>query len=57
MSANRPDDERIAELLDGGRLTPEQRDKLLAYLVASDDDYDVFTETAALLQQIEDENA
>lgn len=46
-------DERIAALLDG-RLDPREREALLAELAASDDDYDVFADTAALLRELEE---
>ena len=53
MKEARHDDERLAALLDG-TLTDGERQELLAELAASGDDYDVFVETAALLQEMED---
>ena len=50
------DDERLAALL-GGRLDGPEREELLAHLLANDDDYHVFADTAAILQQAEEEEA
>jgi hypothetical protein len=52
----REDDERISALIEG-QVTGRQRDEMLARLAASDDDYEVFTDTAAVLQALEDEDA
>lgn len=50
------DDERLAALL-GGRLEGPEREELLAHLLANDDDYHVFADTAAILQQAEEDEA
>ena len=50
------DDERLSALLDG-RLDEREREELLAHLAESDDDYEVFTATAAFLREMEEENA
>lgn len=52
----RRDDERLSALLEG-RVAGRQRDELLARLAASDDDYAVFTDTAAVLRALEEEDA
>lgn len=52
----REDDERLSALIEG-QVTGRQRDEMLARLAASDDDYEVFTDTAAVLQALEDEDA
>jgi hypothetical protein len=51
----RNDDERLAALLDG-KLDGRQREELLADLAASDDDYEVFADTASILRQVEEED-
>lgn len=48
------DDERLAALL-GGRLEGPEREELLAHLLANDEDYQVFADTAAILQDADDE--
>lgn len=50
----RIDKETIAALMDG-KLSRRQRNSVLAHLAASEDDYEVFTETAAIVHEIEDE--
>jgi hypothetical protein len=50
------DDERLAALL-GGRLEGPEREELLAHLLANGEDYQVFADTAAILQEAEDEEA
>jgi hypothetical protein len=52
----RRDDERLSALLEG-RVDGRQRDELLAHLSASDDDYAVFTDTAAVLRALAEEDA
>jgi hypothetical protein len=52
----REDDERLSALIEG-QVTGRQRDEMLARLAASEDDYEVFTDTAAVLQALEDEDA
>jgi hypothetical protein len=52
----RIDDERMSALLEG-KLHGDQRDELLKELAASDDDYDVFAETASVLRELEDAEA
>jgi len=47
------DDERLAALLDG-RVDAAQREALLAHLSAGGEDYDVYTEAAAILQTMEE---
>ncbi|HEY7767377.1 hypothetical protein [Longimicrobium sp.] len=49
-------EERVATLLDGDRLTPEQRRRLLDSLSGSRGDYKVLAGAAELLRQIEGEN-
>ena len=54
---NRPiDPERLAALLDG-TLDPEERDRLLAQVAASDADAAVFGDTAEVLRVLEAEAA
>ena len=48
------DSERVGSLLDG-RLSGTARDSALAEVAASDDDYDVFADTAAVLREAESE--
>jgi hypothetical protein len=50
------DDERLAALLDG-KLEERQREELLAQLVTSGEDYDVFADTAAVLRELEAQDA
>ena len=50
------DPERIGALIDG-RLTPEERTQVLAHLTASEQDRDVFADTAAVLRALEEEAA
>ena len=47
------DDERLSALLDG-RLGAHERRELLAHLATSDDDYEVFADTAAFLRAQEE---
>lgn len=56
MKEPRHDDERLSALLDG-RLNGPERDELLAYLAAADEDYHVLVETAAILHEVEAEDA
>ena len=46
------DSERVGSLLDG-RLSGTARNSALAEVAASDDDYDVFADTAAVLREAE----
>ena len=46
--------ERVGSLLDG-RLSGPARDSALAEVAASDDDYEVFADTAAVLREAESE--
>lgn len=48
--------ERVAALHDG-RLGPRERDELLNELLANDDEYELFAETAAVLREIEEARA
>jgi hypothetical protein len=50
------DDERLSALFEG-RVVGRERDELLAHLAASDDDYEVFADTAEILRALEDEDA
>jgi hypothetical protein len=50
------DDERLAALLDG-KLDEGQREELLAQLMTSGEDYDVFADTAAVLRELEAQDA
>lgn len=50
------DDERLAALLDG-RLQGPEREALLAYLAAADEDFEVFAATAAILLAAEEQDA
>jgi hypothetical protein len=58
MPVNRPrnDDERLSSLLDG-RLHGRSREDLLAHLSASEEDRRVFADTAAILRELEEEEA
>lgn len=56
MKEPRPDDERLAALLEG-RLVGPERDELLAYLATADEDLLVFAKTAAVLREMEEEEA
>lgn len=56
MKENKHDDERIAALL-AGRLEGPEREELLAHLLANDEDYQVFADTAAILREAEEEDA
>ena len=56
MKEPRPDDERLAALLEG-RLVGPERDELLAYLAAADEDLLVFAKTAAVLREMEEDEA
>jgi hypothetical protein len=49
------DDERLSALFEG-RVVGRERDELLAHLAASDDDYEVFADTAEVLHALEDED-
>ena len=48
------DSEHVGSLLDG-RLSGTARDSALSEVAASDDDYDVFADTAAVLRDAESE--
>lgn len=50
------DDERLSALFDG-RVVGRERDELLTHLAASDDDYEVFADTAEVLRALEEEDA
>lgn len=57
MAGNQPvetwmDHERVAALHDG-RLSGRERDEVLAGIMANEDEYDLFAETAAVLREIE----
>jgi hypothetical protein len=52
----RNDDERLSALLDG-RLDGRSREELLAHLSASEEDRHVFADTAAILRELEEEEA
>jgi hypothetical protein len=54
VSEPRNDDERLSALLDG-RVDERQRRELLAHLVTSDDDYEVFSHAAIVLRQLEEQ--
>lgn len=56
MNEPRKDDERLSALLEG-RVTGPERDALLAHLSASEDDYEVFVDTAEILEALEEEDA
>lgn len=56
MKEPRHDEERIAALL-AGRLEGPERDELLAHLSTADEDYDAFANTAAILREMEEEDA
>ena len=56
MKEPRHDDERLAALLEG-RLEGQERDELLAYLANAGEDYQVFANSAAVLREIEEEEA
>lgn len=56
MKEPREDDERLAALLEG-RVEGAQREDLLARLAEADDDYEVFTDTGAVLRALEEEDA
>lgn len=55
MKEPREDDERLSALLEG-RVKDRQREEMLAHLAAADDDYEVFTDTAAVLRALEEED-
>ncbi|HEU4557479.1 MAG TPA: hypothetical protein VFS20_06495 [Longimicrobium sp.] len=50
------DHERVAALHDG-RLAPRERDELLNELLADDDEFELFAETAAVLRELEKAHA
>lgn len=50
------DDERLSALVEG-RVSGPQREELLAHLSASEDDYEVFTDTVEILSALEEEDA
>jgi hypothetical protein len=52
----RHDDERLAALL-AGRLEGQERDELLAYLSTADEDLEVFAHSAAILREMDEEDA
>lgn len=56
MKEPRHDDERLSALL-AGRLEGPERDELLAYLSTADEDREVFANTAAILREMEEEDA
>lgn len=56
MKEPRSDDEQLAALLDG-RLQGRAREELLAHLAMSNDDRRVFTDTAAILRELEEAEA
>lgn len=56
MKEPREDDERLSALLEG-RVEGRQREEMLAHLAAADDDYEVFTNTAAVLRALEEQDA
>lgn len=56
MKEPRLDDERLSALL-AGRLEGPERDELLAHLSTADEDLEVFAHTAAILREMEEEDA
>ncbi|HEX8271784.1 MAG TPA: hypothetical protein VF615_03965 [Longimicrobiaceae bacterium] len=56
MSDHESDDERVAAFLDG-RLDARRREEMLAHLNADDEDRALLADTAALLRQLEAEDA
>jgi hypothetical protein len=52
----RPDDERLSALL-AGRLEGPEREELLAHLSTSDEDLEVFAHAAAILREMDEEDA
>jgi hypothetical protein len=56
MVNDRMDVEEMGTLLDG-TADEERRNALLARLSTADDDYDLFADTAAVLREIEDDDA
>ncbi|HYR09454.1 MAG TPA: hypothetical protein VEQ60_16835 [Longimicrobium sp.] len=50
------DDERLSALFEG-RIVGREREELLAHLVAADEDYEVFADTAEILRALEAEDA
>ncbi|HEX2081291.1 MAG TPA: hypothetical protein VHG08_26545 [Longimicrobium sp.] len=56
MKEPRHDDERLSALL-AGRLEGPERDELLAYLSAADEDREVFAHAAAILREMDEEDA
>lgn len=56
MKEPRHDDERLSALL-AGRLTGPERDELLAHLSTSEEDADVAINAAAILREMEEEDA
>lgn len=56
MNDPKIDDERLAALLDG-RLGDAERRELLAQLSTAGEDYEVFTDSAAVLRELEEEEA
>lgn len=56
MKEPRPDDERLSALL-AGRLEGPERDELLAYLSTADEDLEVFAHAAAILREMDEEDA
>lgn len=56
MKEPRHDDERLSALL-AGRLEGPERDELLAYLSADDEDREVFAHAAAILREMDEEDA
>ena len=56
MKEPRHDDERLSALL-AGRLEGPERDELLAHLSTADEDYEVFANAAAILREMDEEDA
>lgn len=56
MSDHESDDERVAAFLDG-RMDARRREEMLAHLTRSDEDREVLARTAAILRQLEEEEA
>ncbi|WP_420130132.1 hypothetical protein [Longimicrobium sp.] len=56
MKEPRRDDERLSALL-AGRLEGPERDELLDYLSTADEDLEVFAHTAAILREMDEEDA
>jgi hypothetical protein len=50
-------DRRLSALVEGREIDPTEREALLADLAASEDDYEVFTDTVEILETLEKEDA